>query len=117
MPRFVVLEHRWDGVHWDFFLERGGALASWAIDEPLQVGCRLRARALPDHRLVYLDFQGPISGGRGEVRRVAAGRFEVVSWSEDRVLVVLEGDQLIGEAEFSRDAGGGWGLFLGGKVD
>ncbi|AMV38506.1 hypothetical protein VT85_13805 [Planctomyces sp. SH-PL62] len=23
--RFVLLEHRWDGVHWDFMLERGGS--------------------------------------------------------------------------------------------
>ncbi len=32
MPRFVVLEHTWNGVHWDFMLEAGEVLRTWAID-------------------------------------------------------------------------------------
>ena len=29
--RFAVLEHRWDGVHWDFLVEDGPTLRTWAI--------------------------------------------------------------------------------------
>ena len=45
--RFAVLEHRWDGVHWDFLLEHGEALRTWAIDAPIVAGRDLPARALP----------------------------------------------------------------------
>ncbi len=75
MPRFVLLEHKWNGVHWDFMLEAGEVLRTWAIDAPLVAGRDLPARALDDHRKVYLEYQGEISGNRGSVRRVDAGVF------------------------------------------
>ncbi len=31
------------------------------------------AQRIPDHRAVYLEYEGEISGGRGRVTRVAAG--------------------------------------------
>jgi hypothetical protein len=122
MPRFVLLEHRWDGVHWDLMLEHGDALRTWALDAPIAPGTTIPARPLADHRLAYLDYEGPISGGRGEVRRVDRGGYEVRVWSPDLVRVRLEGTQLVGEAELARqDIGGGepslgW-VFRLGKVD
>lgn len=35
----------------------------------------LDAARLPDHRRLYLDYEGPISGNRGHVTRVARGRW------------------------------------------
>ena len=46
MPRFVLLEHVWNGVHWDFMLEAGEVLRTWAIDAPIVAGQDLPARAL-----------------------------------------------------------------------
>ena len=46
MPRFVLLEHVWNGVHWDFMLEAGEVLRTWAIDAPVIAGRDLPARAL-----------------------------------------------------------------------
>ncbi len=60
MPRFVLLEHRWEGIHWDLMLERGGVLCTWAIDAPVVPEADLPARALPDHRRIYLEFQGDL---------------------------------------------------------
>jgi hypothetical protein len=94
--RFVLLEHRWEGVHWDFMLERGDALRTWAIDEPVVAGVDLPARALPDHRKVYLEYEGEVSGNRGTVRRVDEGVYTAFIWEEDRVVVRLEGAQLVG---------------------
>jgi hypothetical protein len=96
--RFVLLEHRWDGVHWDFMLEAEGGLRTWAIDEPITPGKVLPARALDDHRAIYLDYEGPISGGRGSVRRVDRGTFVVAEWTDERVRVRIVGGQLVGEA-------------------
>lgn len=35
---------------------------------------------MPDHRPLYLDYEGSIAGGRGEVLRLAHGRCRV--WAE-----------------------------------
>ena len=42
------------------------------IDE-LAVGRRLAAQRITDHRPLYLDYEGPVSGGRGLVRRLSRG--------------------------------------------
>jgi hypothetical protein len=104
MPRFVLLEHLWNGVHWDFMLEVDEALRTWAIDQPIVVGQDLRARTLPDHRRIYLDFEGEISGNRGQVRRVDTGTYRALEWSAGRVRVELAGSQLVGEVEL-RESG------------
>lgn len=121
MPRFVLLEHRWDGVHWDFMLEDGDVLRTWAVDAPIVPGADLPARALPDHRPIYLEYEGEVSGNRGTVIRVARGVYQARTWEEDLVRVRLEGDQLVGEVELRQsvpgsDGGATW-IFRLGNVD
>jgi DNA polymerase Ligase (LigD) len=99
MPRFALLEHQWDGVHWDLLLEAGEALRTWAIDAPIVPDRILPARALGDHRPVYLEYEGAIAGGRGRVRRVDRGIYEPLVWTPEWVRVVLSGAQLVGLAE------------------
>ena len=122
MPRFVLLEHRFDGVHRDFMLETDGVLKTWAIDGAIVPDQTIPARQLADHRLVYLDYEGPISGNRGEVRREDRGSYEIIAWEDDRVVVRVSGDQLSGEVSLWRvGAGGGGGSsrweFRVGKAD
>lgn len=97
--RYAILEHRWDRVHWDFLVEDGPKLRTWAIDSPIVEGTDQPARSLPAHRLVYLDYEGDVSGGRGSVRRWDEGTCEVVEWGEERVRLVLSGGQLVGSVE------------------
>lgn len=119
MPRFVVLEHTWGGIHWDVMLEHKGVLATWAVDSAPADGACLPARRLADHRPAYLDYEGPVSGDRGAVRRVASGFYETVSWSADCVEVRLCGGQLSGPMSARRvesgpaDGLGGWVLSFG----
>ena len=103
--RFAVLEHCWNGVHWDFLVEDGEALRTWAIDAPIVAGVDLPARALAAHRRVYLAYEGPIQGGRGDVRRWDAGRASVVVWTDSVVQLRLLGDQLVGVIEFRAEGG------------
>jgi len=42
------------------------------VDE-LQAGESLEVLRLPDHRAVYLEYEGPVSGNRGSVQRLRAG--------------------------------------------
>ena len=78
MPRFVILRHDHPrGVHFDFMLEAGGVLKTWALPEPPRPGVEMECEALGDHRLAYLDYEGPISGDRGSVVRWDRGEYAV----------------------------------------
>jgi hypothetical protein len=121
MSRFVLLEHTWNGVHWDFMLEVGEVLRTWAIDSPIVLGESLKARALNDHRKFYLDYEGPISGDRGSVRRVDTGTFRVLIWDQDHVRVEVRGSQLVGDIDLRRigalsGANESW-VFRAGNLD
>jgi hypothetical protein len=120
MPRFALLEHHWDGIHWDLLLEAGAALRTWAIDAAIVPGVALPARALGDHRRIYLDYEGAVSGDRGWVRRVDGGLYEARVWTPERVVITLAGTQLVGMAELRRGGMGaaaepdrGWTFRLG----
>jgi hypothetical protein len=97
--RFVILEHRWEGVHWDFLVEDGPTLRTWAVDRPIVEGEDLPARSLPPHRRIYLDHEGEVSGGRGTVRRWDSGVCDVLEWGEDAVRLEVRGGQLVGSVE------------------
>ncbi|MAV35421.1 MAG: hypothetical protein CMJ59_08175 [Planctomycetaceae bacterium] len=74
MFRFVVLHHLTPpgsprGPHWDLMLERDGVLETWALDAPPLSETSQDAQKLDDHRVHYLDYEGPVSGDRGVVQR------------------------------------------------
>ena len=94
--RYTILEHHRDGVHWDFLVEDGPALRTWAVDALIVAGVDLPARALAPHRRLYLDYEGPIAGGRGDVRRWDRGRAWVEEWTDRAVRLRVEGAQLVG---------------------
>ena len=74
--RFVVLEHDFPERHWDLLVEFGDVLHAWRLNERPAVGRRIAATKMADHRLMYLDFEGRVSGGRGSVSRVCSGRMQ-----------------------------------------
>jgi DNA polymerase Ligase (LigD) len=121
MPRFVLLEHRWNGVHWDLLLENGETLRTWAIDSPVMPDRELPARSLPDHRSIYLEYEGEISGNRGTVRRIDEGIYQPRVWSASLVRVRFQGVQLVGEAELRQVEGGSegedWWILRLGNLD
>lgn len=109
MARFVVLEHRWEGVHWDFMLEVGAVLRTWALEEPPDSAGAVSAKPLGDHRRVYLDYEGPVSGDRGTVRRWDRGEYEWIEEGGQRAVLRLKGTRLQGEARLERREGTtGW---------
>lgn len=112
VPRFVILEHDHPHLHWDLLLEVGPVLRAWRLDEPPQARRLIPSEAIPDHRMMYLDYEGPVSAGRGTVRRWDAGQFQEESQEPDRVVLRLDGTRCRGRAVLSRSAEQGWSMWL-----
>src|SRR5438067_8708490 len=82
-PIFVVQRHSARRLHYDFRLERDGALMSWALPRgvPLRGGERSLAVHVEDHPLEYATFEGEIPAGQyggGWVEVWDRGTYEVV---------------------------------------
>ncbi|HWY86049.1 MAG TPA: DNA polymerase ligase N-terminal domain-containing protein [Gemmataceae bacterium] len=100
MPRFVILEHDHPTLHWDLMLEAGLVLRTWRLAKPPEIsGPSIEASPLADHRVFYLDYEGPLSGQRGSVRRWDSGEYEPVAEIEGReIRIRLMGQRLHGMA-------------------
>jgi bifunctional non-homologous end joining protein LigD len=101
-PIFVVQRHDARRLHYDFRLERNGALASWAVPKgvPLEPGQRALAVHVEDHPLDYATFEGEIPKGNygaGSVEIWDHGTYELVEEKRDGGLTVrLHGERLDG---------------------
>ena len=112
MPRFVILEHDHPILHWDLMLEGDGVLQTWRLAHaPEPLAGAIEATALADHRVMYLDYEGPISGNRGNVKRWDAGEYieEAGSAAEARSLF-LKGARLCTRVLLMRISEGSWRL-------
>jgi hypothetical protein len=111
VPRYVILEHDHPFLHWDLMLESGEVLRTWRLLAPPAPGVEVAAEAIGDHRRAYLEYEGPVSGGRGRVARWDAGTFTWQTAGEGAVVVCLDGQRLRGVARLeSKD--GAWRFVL-----
>lgn len=105
MPRFVILEHDWPTLHWDFLLESGPVLRAWRLLAEPGLGRIVPAEPNADHRLLYLDYEGPIGGDRGQVRQWDRGQFNWIADGE-HVEIDLQGARLTGRCRIEPHANG-----------
>jgi hypothetical protein len=107
MPRFVILEHDHPYPHFDLMLEAGPVLWTWRL-AALPTELPVEATRVADHRLIYLTYEGPVSGGRGSVRRVDQGEFTWRTSDPDRLSLILSGGSLQGMLSLEGQGGDLW---------
>jgi bifunctional non-homologous end joining protein LigD len=120
--RFVVQRHRATRLHYDFRLEIGGVLVSWAVAKgpTMDPGVRRMAVHVEDHPIEYLDFEGTIPKGQyggGDVIVWDWGTFEAESETPDperaiadgELKFTLSGEKLRGRFTIVRTSGRGRG--------
>ncbi len=126
--RFVIQKHAASRLHYDFRLELGGTLKSWAVPKgmPFKKGEKRLAVQVEDHPVAYRDFEGPIPKGEyggGTVMVWDHGTFEPLSSSPLKELqggklhFILHGTKLEGEWYLVRlrDDESQWLLIRGGS--
>lgn len=106
MPHFVILEHDdSQGRHFDFMLETAEGLKTWAIPSAPQVNVEIPCVMLPDHRRLYLDYEGPVSGDRGTVRQWAGGVYDLERQNDAEWIVQLVGEKIAGRVRLRKKEG------------
>lgn len=105
--RFAILLHDHPWWHWDFLLEDGDYARCWRLLRTPRGGEPIAAEELAPHRLLYLDYEGPVGNGRGIVERVDGGTYQLtasqpeftisltgLSWATQATLKVVEHNRL-----------------------
>jgi bifunctional non-homologous end joining protein LigD len=101
-PIFVIQRHDARRLHYDFRLEKDGALASWAVPKgvPLEPGAKALAVHVEDHPLEYAKFHGEIPAGQygaGTVEIWDTGTYDLLEEKRNGQLTVhLHGKRLEG---------------------
>jgi hypothetical protein len=108
MPRYVILEHDHPSLHWDLMLESGDVLRSWRLSEPPQPVRNVAATSMFDHRRMYLDYEGLVSGNRGRVLRWDHGTFAWRQIQSNRLAVDMNGARLCGRLILEQTNGDQW---------
>lgn len=113
MPRFVVLTHDHPFLHWDLMLESAGVLRTWRLLQTPDTASEVEAEALADHRLDYLEYEGPVSGGRGSVAHWDEGDYVLISETTGRIELRIQGARLNGRFELvTRTGENRWSFHL-----
>ena len=89
-------------------LEVGEVLWTWRLEAPPGEGGPGPAVRIFDHRPLYLDYEGPVSGDRGTVRRWDHGTYTLLADKGDSLTIQFVGERLRGLCALRRTGEGAW---------
>jgi DNA ligase D-like protein (predicted 3'-phosphoesterase) len=113
MASFVIQQHAARALHYDFRLEVGGVLKSWAVPKGPSTDPSEKRLAVEveDHSLEHAEFEGKVGTGavivwdRGTYRPLAEGSVEQ-ALADGHLSFWLEGEKLHGGWTLHRTSGG-----------
>ena len=113
LPRFVVQLHDATTLHFDFRLQSGKVLRSWAVPKgpSLDPGVRRLAVPVDDHALTAGEFEGVREGqprGSGAVIIWDEGTAEILRDEPGHVSFILYGHKLSGGYALTRTGERRW---------
>jgi len=109
--RFVIQEHMTGGdVHWDLMLELGDTLQTYRLDNaPSEVlHHAVNATKIFDHPLKFLTYGGSVNKGRGSVRIIEAGTYQLIHQEHNRIELSLSGQILEGNFRLTHIKDDNW---------
>lgn len=127
--RFVVQEHHASNLHFDFRMEIGGVLKSWAVRKGPSMDPAVKRLAVPteDHPLSYAKFEGRIPAGHygagmqliwdGGTFTPLDGDDPEKQFSKGKLRFELKGKKLKGIFNLFKMSGGGREAWLLVKAD
>jgi hypothetical protein len=121
MPRFVLLCHECPPgygkpSHWDLMLEAGDTLRTWNLfdiptawkdPDSLDKTASYSGTCLSevDHRIDFLEFEGPLTNNRGYVTRIDRGEYIEHESTPEVLGFDLFGERLHGVVRLERPFG------------
>lgn len=100
--RFVIHKHLARKLHFDFRLELGGVLKSWAVPKgmPMEKGVKRLAVQVEDHPLDFINFEGTIPKGEygaGTIIIWDTGTYELLKKTDKIIEFYLHGKKIFGK--------------------
>ncbi|MAT14353.1 MAG: hypothetical protein CMJ46_03690 [Planctomyces sp.] len=106
--RFTILIHDHPFLHWDLLVENGDTLLTWRLlKEPDEKG-PIPCEPLPDHRRMYLDYEGQVSNDRGVVRQWTTGGCTLNQQQTDLYRLELNSPRIKGTLWLREEGNGEW---------
>ena len=100
--RFVVLHHQLPAdsgrsSHWDLLLQQtpefGSGLLTFEVSvPPKEWGISTFVKKLPNHRPLYLHYEGHLSDNRGSVTRILSGTIQWQVLTEELLILDVQSD-------------------------
>ncbi len=98
--RFVIQQHSTpDGkFHFDIMFEEDNVLKTFQIEQiqKLMDGIKITGKNIQDHRIIYLDYEGEISGNRGYVKIFDKGYYILDKITDNHFKFYLKSSKLNG---------------------
>lgn len=108
--RFAVLHHDHPSIHWDLLLETAAGCWTWRLSESPLTAQVISAERIADHRPLYLDYEGPVSGNRGVVSQVDVGKWVWITATPTKVSGLAVGRHWEGRVALEAESADSWQL-------